>query len=300
MDDADDFANRGDRRGAFRTSAFAFATSALAWIVSPWHIASTLEIADRFYVPLGQVLYRSGLLYVYYLALEPYVRRTWPTILVTWSRVVAGRLRDPLVGRDLLVGTVVGFTIALTTPLFVLLPFWMGQPEPQLLQTSLWPLYGERAVLWPVLLRPTNALGDSMLMMLILSLFRQALRLLAPKLTGGAGRILRSDVLLWLIAVAFFVMLIKRDGFYPAYFWFDLLTTGTAVAGLLYVALRFGLFALVLTLLTYGLTTETGLTLDLSKPYAADVWFVASTFLALAAIGVWLARAGRLAFGRER
>jgi serine/threonine-protein kinase len=291
---------RGDRRGAFRTSAFAFATSVLAWIVSPWHIASTLEIADRFYVPLGQVLYRGGLLYVYYLALEPYVRRTWPTVLVTWSRVVAGRLRDPLVGRDLLVGTVAGFALALTTPVFVLLPYWMGRPEPQLWQTSLWPLYGERAVFWRVLLRPTNALGDGMLIMLILSLFRQALRLLASKLTGVAGRILRSDVLLWLIGVAFFVMLIERDGFYLAYFWFELLTTGAAVAGLFYVALRFGLFALVLTLLTYGLTTEIGLTLALSKPYAADLWFVAGTFLVLAAIGAWLVRAGRPAFGQAR
>jgi serine/threonine-protein kinase len=291
---------RGDRRGAFRTSAFAFATSLLAWIISPGHVASVLEIADRFYVPLGQILYRSGLLYVYYLALEPYVRRTWPTILVTWSRVVSGRLRDPLVGRDLLVGTVAGLTIVLTSPLFVLLPHWMGRTEPQLWQTSLWPLYGERAVLWRVLLRPTNALGDSMLIMLILSLLRQGLRVLAAKLTGVAGRVLRSDALLWLIAVAFFVMLIERDGFYPNYVWFELLTTAAAVAGLFYVALRFGLFALALALVTYGLTTEIGLTLDFSKPYAVDVWFVTGAFLVLAAIGVWLARVRPRAFGRAR
>lgn len=155
-------------------------------------------------------------------------------------------------------------------------------------------------MLWRVLLRPAYALGDGMLIMLILSLFRQALRLVASKLTGVAGRILRSDVLLWLIGVAFFVMLIERDGFYPAYFWFELLTTGAAVAGLFYVALRFGLFALVLTLLTYGLTTEIGLTLDLSKPYVADVWFVAGTFLALAAIGVWLARLRPRVLGEAR
>jgi serine/threonine-protein kinase len=291
---------RSDRRGAFRTSAFAFGTSALAWLISPWHIASVLEIADRFYVAIGEILYRVGVLYLYYLALEPYVRRTWPTVLVTWSRVVAGRLRDPLVGRDLVVGTVAGLTIALSTPAFVLLPYWMGWPEPQLWQTSLWPLYGERALLWRALLRPTNALSDSMLIMLMLSLLRQALRLLAAKLTGVAGHILRGDALLWLIAIAFFVLLIRRDGFYPAYFWFDLLTTVAAVAGLIYVALRFGLFALALALVTYGLTTEMGLTLDLSKPYAADLWFVTGAFLVLAVIGAWLARAGRPAFDRAR
>jgi hypothetical protein len=40
-----------------------------------------------------------------YLALEPWTRRSWPHVMVTWARVLAGRLRDPLVGRDLLVVT---------------------------------------------------------------------------------------------------------------------------------------------------------------------------------------------------
>ena len=35
--------------------------------------------------------------WLYYLALEPYVRRLWPQALISWSRVLAGRVRDPLV-----------------------------------------------------------------------------------------------------------------------------------------------------------------------------------------------------------
>jgi hypothetical protein len=38
-----------------------------------------------------------------YLALEPLARRRWPHAMVTWARVLAGRVRDPLVGRDLLI-----------------------------------------------------------------------------------------------------------------------------------------------------------------------------------------------------
>ena len=39
-----------------------------------------------------------------YLALEPFVRRLWPQMMVTWSRVVIGHWRDPLVARDILLG----------------------------------------------------------------------------------------------------------------------------------------------------------------------------------------------------
>jgi serine/threonine-protein kinase len=39
-----------------------------------------------------------------YVGLEPYVRRFWPEAMVSWSRVLSGRFRDPLVGRDVLLG----------------------------------------------------------------------------------------------------------------------------------------------------------------------------------------------------
>jgi hypothetical protein len=43
-----------------------------------------------------------------YLALEPYVRRHWPQTIISWTRLMAGRLRDPLVGRDLISGVLLG------------------------------------------------------------------------------------------------------------------------------------------------------------------------------------------------
>jgi serine/threonine-protein kinase len=41
-----------------------------------------------------------------YLALEPIVRRNMPELIVSWNRLLAGDWRDPLVGRDVLLGTV--------------------------------------------------------------------------------------------------------------------------------------------------------------------------------------------------
>jgi len=58
--------------------------------------------------PLGHALSRGVVMAIGYLAIEPYVRRLWPSVLVSWARLVAGRLRDPIIGRDVLVGASIG------------------------------------------------------------------------------------------------------------------------------------------------------------------------------------------------
>ena len=63
------------------------------------------------------------------MAMEPYVRRHWPHALVTWSRLVAlGRLRDPLVGRDILVGGAACVTWILICS--IPLREWIGRTSP--------------------------------------------------------------------------------------------------------------------------------------------------------------------------
>lgn len=49
-----------------------------------------------------------------YLAIEPYVRRLWPNVLVGWARLISGRWNDPIVGRDILAGAMCGAFIYLT------------------------------------------------------------------------------------------------------------------------------------------------------------------------------------------
>src|SRR5205823_1725728 len=43
-----------------------------------------------------------------YIALEPYARRHWPQALISWTDVLTGRYRDPIVGRDALFGVTLG------------------------------------------------------------------------------------------------------------------------------------------------------------------------------------------------
>ena len=52
----------------------------------------------------GRCVYLMCLVWIFYMALEPYVRRIWPEMVISWSRLLAGRWFDPLVGRDVLAG----------------------------------------------------------------------------------------------------------------------------------------------------------------------------------------------------
>jgi len=63
--------------------------------------------------PMGHALIHGVTMALAYLAIEPYIRRLWPSVLVSWARLVAGRLRDPIIGRDILVGITAGALLVL-------------------------------------------------------------------------------------------------------------------------------------------------------------------------------------------
>ena len=58
-------------------------------------------------------IYEGAFVWLFYLAVEPYVRRLWPKTLIAWSRVLEGRLRDPLVGQHILLGALAGLAATL-------------------------------------------------------------------------------------------------------------------------------------------------------------------------------------------
>src|SRR5207244_6256621 len=61
-----------------------------------------------------------------YAGLEPYVRRRWPERLISWLRLVGGKLRDPMIGRDLLIGIAAGVAHALLATVSGVLPAQLG------------------------------------------------------------------------------------------------------------------------------------------------------------------------------
>ena len=110
--------------------------------------------------------------WVFYLALEPLVRRRWPDTLVSWTRLLRGRLLDPLVGRDVLLGVLGGVGVTL-----------VGQAGrlAQGAAAARWP--GGPGVLggrWSFLAGPIGSLSFNLLeclfVLLVLALFRRLLR----------------------------------------------------------------------------------------------------------------------------
>jgi serine/threonine-protein kinase len=109
---------RGDRRGAVRLGVFLLVTSVAEWILDTDHTAGRAELM-LFRLGVANSLFQAMVGFVVYLALEPYLRRRWPNVLIAWSRALTGQFRDPLVGREVLVGVAFGSTMfAMTVALF--------------------------------------------------------------------------------------------------------------------------------------------------------------------------------------
>jgi serine/threonine protein kinase len=119
---------RGDRKGAFRLAAFVMASYFLNWLFASHH-ASTEQEALHFITGAKTILFWTFFFWVVYLAFEPFVRRRWPGRIISWSRLLAGGFRDPLVGRDLLIGAVFGLAMIMSHLYFTdLIPKWFGYP----------------------------------------------------------------------------------------------------------------------------------------------------------------------------
>ena len=99
--------------GARRLALFVFALGVLDWVFGERHLSILFEEAMSFYLWLARATTAAVVMWICYVALEPYVRRLWPRAMVTWNRLLRGQLRDPLVGRDMQIGLLFGIGLVL-------------------------------------------------------------------------------------------------------------------------------------------------------------------------------------------
>src|SRR5208337_2263293 len=90
-------AGRGDKRGAYVLGAIGFGLDFYCWFWRSHHVWSFSNELNVFFSGLASALVTGAIAPLIYLALEPYVRRTIPELLISWARVADGRLRDPRV-----------------------------------------------------------------------------------------------------------------------------------------------------------------------------------------------------------
>ncbi|MEK6280203.1 MAG: serine/threonine-protein kinase [Acidobacteriota bacterium] len=129
----------GDRKGGARLAIYVFLALMIAWVFRARHFGADEELSQLQF-GIYFALLPTVLLWLFYLALEPYVRRWWPHRMVSWSRLLAGDFRDPLIGRDILIGAALGMAMNVVNSLWTLTPGWFGRvlaPKPVKLHTLL-------------------------------------------------------------------------------------------------------------------------------------------------------------------
>ena len=169
---------RGDREGARRLAALALTAELCGWLLGGHHVA---EIGGELMLivrGLGVCLLLAAAVWILYLAIEPYIRRHWPDMLVSWTRLLAGRWRDPLVGRDVLLGTALGALAAMAIPFVrTIVLRWLGLPPlPPYGAEGLDVTLGLRYVLTSLEGIAVGTLAQAMFLVLVLMVFRLVLR----------------------------------------------------------------------------------------------------------------------------
>jgi len=269
---------RGDRRGASRLAVFVFAASMVAWFFGAHHVPSFDELG-LFLQNSAWGLAWSGVLWVLYIALEPFVRRRWPATLVSWSRLLAGGFRDPLVGRDILAGCFLAPFSAVVERLVRCVASWFGHPRPQPDLGVGWTLLGARAIVADLAIASILATFFWLGALFVLFLLRT---------------LLRKE---WVAAVAWVLLFTSVDlvnsEFHPVLEVGALIFFGLAV----FVMIRFGLLALVANFMVYSVLRTFPLTTQGSVWYSGISLAGILVIAALALYGFYSSLGGRPVFG---
>ena len=237
------------------------------------HVAGDSELA-LLLLGASVSLLLAGVSWLLYVALEPLIRRRWPDSLIAWTRLLSGRLSDPLVGRVLLAGALVGVFAAICRELRELLrrTFEATPPIPP------FP--------WDLTLRGPRAVATHISNPAVAMFFALAAALLFFLLRA----VLRKE---WLAAAAFVLLFAV-----PSFLDGGLISGAFALivaAAQIFVFLRFGLLSWVFANL-FGHCLQFPLTTDSSAWYAGTSLFVLSYLAALAIYGFHIALAGRPMF----
>jgi serine/threonine-protein kinase len=259
---------RGDWRGA---CCFALAFVLIQTI--GWVVEVGLSFSDyglyAFAMFVGQWSVWAAIFGMIYLALEPTVRRRWPWRLVASGRLLDGRLRDPLVGRDLLVGLAAGTVISVLPRLVSIAAGWFG-PPPIPLTIAVGPQMTSRfgpPVDWGVIIRFAGfSISGAMFTFMVAFVLHL---------------ILRKQWLYWPAYVL--LLTVQYSGIEPSP---ERVAQALVTALILAVVVgRFGLLATMAALFTWIVWSLAPLTTDLSAWYARQGVSVAMMFIGLAVYG---------------
>jgi serine/threonine-protein kinase len=246
---------QGDQRGARRIGAICAIVAFLASLTLMHHVADTWDETIALILTGGLALTCGANAWLGYVAIEPLVRRRWPRMLISESRLVSGLVRDAMVGRDLLVGVVTGFAFTVLRQLPAFLPD--GAP----LQTSNLTLSGLRYVAW--------FLGAGA----VVAIFGP---IVGATVLVGVHTVTRRLAATWVIVVLLGSGILVGDVSGPV--WCRVLFGVLGAVTVLILLFRFGLLAYSASAFTYVFVRRMPITLDPSD------WFFGRSAFALAIV----------------
>jgi len=270
---------RGDWGNALRLAGFLLLLSMISWALSAHHMPN---VGELFILVMG--LSSSGLLagliWVLYVALEPYVRRHWPRTIISSTRLLSGRPRDPVVGGHMLIGVLYGVFSTVLVELIAFLSTRSSGVPSQFIQLST--IHSVARVASNLAGVVPSSILSTLGVFFLLFVFRVVFR--------------RE----WIAAAAFVI------------FFAGISTLATASSGLIaapirllqivlmmYVMLRFGLFPFVVGSCVANLLVLFPITAEFSAWYAGSAIFSMLCVLALTAWAFHTALAGRRLFKGE-
>jgi serine/threonine-protein kinase len=268
-------AGEGDRKGARKLAVFVTLGGILGGAIRAHHVPLLADELAWLLSVAGWAVVWGGFSWLAYISFEPYLRRWWPHTLVSWTRLLAGHIRDPLVGRDLLVGALAG--VLQTTIVLVQFELWGRSMTSPFLRPALDALQ-------------SPAWFASIVVFTVLSG-------LEFTLAGAAG------LVLWRLIVrrTWIALAILTAAAVPLYAASASLSGALFAAVVILVALalllRVGVLATVTMAIVGDATKYVPLTLDTQAWYFDQSLIVLLSISALAIYGFFVALAGRPAFG---
>jgi serine/threonine protein kinase len=261
---------RSDTEGATRLAFVMFALEMALWLFRS-HIVPGLETFFLLLIAASTGLLISGITWLLYLAIEPWIRRKWPQAIISWSRLVTGQVRDSLVGRDLLFGVAFGVLWVLVIQIRNIILIRFGAvPE---LHNSEYLLGGRHAIGTWLQQVPTSIIAT-------LEFFFVA---------QGLKALLKKD---WLASTIFVLIFTGLHGTssHPA---IDL-PAFVVIYGIAAVIMyRYGLVPLACAIFTVDMLANVPLTADLSAWYINTSFFALLSVVALAGWGFYHSLGGK-------
>jgi serine/threonine protein kinase len=262
---------KSDRQGALRLASLVFALE-LAICLFRSHFVLTMGSIGILIFAVSTGLFVSGFIWVLYLALEPYVRRNWPQMIISWTRFISGRLRDPLVGRDLLFGILLGIIWVFV---FAVGSFFLirAGDRPLLANTDI--LEGFRESVAVGLFNIVASIQSTLIFFFLLVLLRVLVKnrwvaaavftliFTVPRVLGSDHPYIETPIWLAIYGIAAFTVV------------------------------RFGLIVLAMGVLTVDVLLNIPMTLDFSNWYAGRSLSVLLGFVVVAAWGFYTSLAGQ-------